>query len=246
MTEAAPFTAGGRRQQQTRGSAGHFFSDGIRTSGGGSDSCASRGWQRGAAEWYHNQQPPVKEQEAWRECRCVLVTLLYSFLLSSIGAALIALQTAIAEEPGMNEVRLQQDVPYQQLNSSMNALVGCHKDQNDLLGTVIIWLAFNANRLRSGSALGGAFVLYTWGCKFELGHLACVYVRSDRCWHGTVIDGGKPPKELDPSALLFGTALANNTCVTKKVLEVFNQGGKKTWEQQYANQLDHVTVVKRP
>lgn len=198
--------SGAKRQQNTRGLGGLFFSDGIRCTGGGGADTVARGWHLGQPEWYHYRGDNYPKQdsdrqehllamkqcvEAWRSCRSTLMTLLYSYLTTMVGSVLLTYQTAVNHQPGMEGLWLQPDVPYQQMQSSLNAHVGVHKDCNDLFGTVIIWLAMNrAAHVVSADAPtpGGAFVLYDLGCMFEVGHLSHLWVRSDRHWHGTIKD----------------------------------------------------------
>lgn len=242
LTARAPFVDGVRRQVNTRGTVGSFFQDGVRTAPGGSSNAEELGWHPGMPEVYHSSKQPKEQQQEWRAARKPLLSLLYSYLQQSIGPGLMTYQTAVAQQPGLNEqqLRLQPDVPYQQMQSSLNAAVGCHIDSNDFLGTTIAWLALPG---KAGAMLGAAFVMYDLGLVVNVGHLAHVWVRSDRCWHGTVRDGGAQ-HAIDSGAVLFGTALANNQCVTRAVLEVFNKGGLKTWLQQYDGEQTVDVMVK--
>jgi len=237
----APFTRGGRRQAKTRGMDGRFLQDGVRCAPSGSTS-AQQGWHPGHAEWYHNRGKRAL-QEAWRACRAPLATLLFSFLSQSVGPVLTAFQTAVMDQPGLQEVRLQPDVPYQMLQASVNAEVRCHLDKLDVLGTCIMWLAFPAAGAQEQEMLGGAFMLYCWGAKLHTSHMAHVWVRSDRCWHGTVRDEAQAL--IRDGALLFGVALTNSALVTHDVLRAFRVGGVKTWLQRYDGELQHTVVVQK-
>lgn len=217
---------------------GVFPQDGFRAAAGGSPDAVEQGWQRGAAEWYHSAETPVELQRAWRALRQPFVTLLYSMLVQSVGDVLLAFQTALLKMPGLQEVRLQPDVPYMSMQSSSNAVVSCHLDDDDLRGTTITWLSFPAPGAAAAAdaapqSLGAAFVLYTCGVKFRVGHMSHCWVRSDKTWHGTVrnhihdaLQGG----------LLFGLALATSRQAVRQVLKVFRERACKTWLQQYSNE----------
>lgn len=268
---ACAVPAGLIRQTQTRGTSGDFFSDGLRASGGGGPGTTDRGWHIGKAEWYHDvgskystltdaeQQAAylaeVKEgQQAWRGCRAALISLLYAYLRSMLGPVLLAFQTSISMQPGMEDVRLQADVPYQQMQSSLNAHVGVHRDWSDLQGTTIIWLSpaacappkpSSGSRKRCApepSSPGAAFVLYDLGCVFEVGHLSHLWVRSDRYWHGTIRDHVLPEQD----GILFGTAFANKKDVTEQVLQAWNQGKDVTWRRMYDADAAENIKVKAP
>lgn len=245
---------GVHRQQNTRGNCGHFWSDGIRCGCGGGPDTEERGWHIGQAEWYHavkipyqkngGQLPPVDDpqrnvrlqqvadfQKAWRACHAAFLSLLYSYLSGTVGLVLLMMQTAIMQEAGMQDVRLQPDVPYHQSQSSMNADVGCHKDTNDEQGTTITWLKLKAPTATQTADVvpSATFIVYDLGCCFVIGHLTHLWVRSDRYFHGTIRDFVGDTG----AGFLFGTALANTKDVTTMALKVLRAGGPITWTKQY-------------
>jgi hypothetical protein len=93
---------------------------------------------------------------------------------------------------------VQPSIPYQHIDASVsNANVGAHIDKNDLIGTSILWLCCQGSRTAtpetssSGAVqLGGAFLMYDVGMKFEVGHLCHVWCRSDQLVHGTIRNAG--------------------------------------------------------
>lgn len=200
--------------------------------------------------------------EAWRACRAHLLTLLHNYVLGSLGPVLTAFQSAISKQPGTEDLKIQHDVPYQQMHSSLNAYVGAHKDKNDLLGTTIIWLALQATVRNTtapsaaaaaaaaattttleleGSSPSAAFIMYDLGCAFQVNHLTHVWVRSDRYYHGTIRDFNV----CDGNDFLFGTALVNNREVTCQALKVLNEGGLITWMRRYDTEEEANTFVRR-
>lgn len=237
----APFF---RPKDSTRGTVGHFPQDGVRPSPGGGEDSKARHWKRGAVERYHTVGPGYTRrmagkqayfervkafQSAWRACGACLLGALMAYLSHEVGGALVAFLTAMALQPGLSEVALHPGIAFQQMQASYNAKVNVHIDRNDLFGALIVWLFFSRGApngdatstpaAEEGSApkRGGVFVLYDLGFCFEIGHLSCVWLRSDRFWHGTVRDA-----RLTPRDMLFGVSLANTKPVTDGVLRVLH------------------------
>lgn len=170
---------------------------------------------------------------------------------------LITYQTVVTAQPGMERLRIQDDVPYQQMQCSLNADVGCHKDTRDEVGTTIIWLALTNTLIPSIATAsptdvsastrltrhppGATFVIYDLGFLFKVGHLTHLWVRSDRYFHGTIrnvsVNGDRD--------LLLGTAFANNREVLTKALQVLNTGGLITWERKYDTEEPASTLFRR-
>jgi len=214
----APFRRGIQKQESTRGKDGDFFSDGVRKACGGGPDTKRRGWKEGCAEWYHTiGQQTLPEEEsarkdalklvdehhsAWRSCLGPVLTLLYEAARQSLGEVLVSYQTYPARVlPGLSDIRVHADVPYQHIDASMNANVGMHIDRNDFMGTTIWWMYVQAGggvgsspaATNSRSELGAAFVLFDLGMKFGIGHLTHVWCRSDLLVHGTIRNDGISP-----------------------------------------------------
>jgi hypothetical protein len=138
---------------------------------------------------------------------------------------LINFQTAIVQgQPGFDALGLQEDVPYHAMQCTISAPVKAHVDGDDMLGGIIAWLSCGS----SGSAPGGAFVLYSLGVKVPVAHLAHMWLRSDRIVHGTVRG-----LATEADAAVLGLGLYNKGAVLKGVCKVLNRGGKDTWSDPY-------------
>jgi len=132
-----------------------------------------------------------------------------------MGDVLLSFQSAVMSQPGLNTVRLQDDVPYHAMQCSINATVTPHIDKADLLGGVISWMTFDHG------VSGGAFVLYSLGVKVQIQHLTHVWLRSDRVVHGTV----RSPHATPAGSIILGMALFNKGHELQQVCKVYNQGG---------------------
>jgi hypothetical protein len=185
----------------------------------------------------HALQQIDKLHMDWRGLLGALLALLYGAQQRTLGLVLSRYQCHAACLPGLSELRVQPSIPYQHIDASVNANVGAHVDKNDLIGTTIWWLCCQGSRTaapvtssKGGVQLGGAFLMYDVGMKFEVGHLSHVWCRSDQLVHGTIRNAGIDTRQL--SRCLCGIAFANHKLVTKKALEVLTTGGPKTWARQ--------------